>query len=165
VDKATQPSSARRIFLKRLGLFLASLASAEFVWLGYRSLKWKGRAARSQELADVVIAGELSTFSPGSVTPFPKGKFYLVCLEDGGLLALSRSCTHLHCSVPWHEEKQQFICPCHGSVFDLRGDVVRPPAPRALDLLHVRIENGIVKVDTGKISKRAEFDPVQAVRA
>ena len=27
-------------------------------------------------------------FEPGSVTAFPRGKFYLVKLEDGGFLAL-----------------------------------------------------------------------------
>ena len=28
--------------------------------------------------------------------------------------------------------EQRFICPCHSSAFDIRGDVVNPPAPRAL---------------------------------
>ena len=74
------------------------------------------------------------------VTAFPGGRFYLVRLQDGGFLALSSTCTHLECSVPWSEKERKFPCPCHGSVFDITGQVLSPPAPRALDLFPVSIE-------------------------
>jgi hypothetical protein len=35
--------------------------------------------------------------------------------------------------------------------------VVSPPAPRALDIYRVFVENNIIKVDTGKKIKRTEF--------
>ena len=38
-----------------------------------------------------------------------------------------------------------------------------PPADRALDMFAVRIENGIVKVDTGKTIRRQRFEKSQAV--
>jgi len=41
--------------------------------------------------------------------------------------------------------------------------VISPPAPRALDLYHLYIENNIVKVDTGKRIKRGGFRTDQAV--
>ena len=104
--------------------------------------------------------GRPTRFAPGSVTAFPAGKFYLVRLADGGFLALHRQCTHLGCSVPWDEASGRFACPCHASVFDLRGDVLAPPAPRPLDLFAVRIENGIVKVDTRRRSGARRFDAV-----
>jgi cytochrome b6-f complex iron-sulfur subunit len=103
----------------------------------------------------------VEAFPPGSVTAFPQGKFYLVHLEDMGLLALHRSCTHLGCTVPWDPETQQFACPCQSSAFDMRGQVLRPPAPRPLDRFEVRIENGIVKVDTSRALRRRAFDPSQ----
>ncbi|HEY5657887.1 MAG TPA: Rieske 2Fe-2S domain-containing protein, partial [Myxococcota bacterium] len=62
-------------------------------------------------------------------------------------------------------EEQRFACPCHGSAFDVRGDVLNPPAPRALDLFPVRIENGVVKVDTSAPLRRTVFHPAQVVRA
>jgi len=99
------------------------------------------------------------------VTAFREGRFYLVRLEDGGFLALHRKCTHLGCTVPWIPEEGRFACPCHASAFDLRGDVLNPPALRALDLFPVRIENGIVKVDTAAPVRRTVFDPSQVVRA
>ena len=82
-------------------------------------------------------------------------------LADGGFLAVDRSCTHLGCTVPWSEQDQRFACPCHASAFDITGQVLAPPATRALDLRPVRIENQVVKVDLGLLVKRTAFDPAQ----
>ena len=113
----------------------------------------------------VLVAGPEDSFAPGSVTPFPAGRFYLVRLDDGGFLAVHRECTHLGCTVPWRGETERFECPCHASVFDMTGEVLSPPAPRPLDLLDVRIENGIVKVDPGRRVRRSAFDRSQVVRS
>jgi cytochrome b6-f complex iron-sulfur subunit len=45
----------------------------------------------------------------------------------------------------------------------MRGDVLSPPAPRALDNYAVRIENGIVKVDVSRPLKRRSFEYAQVV--
>jgi cytochrome b6-f complex iron-sulfur subunit len=84
-------------------------------------------------------------------------------LGDGGLLALSCKCTHLGCTVPWVEKEKKFLCPCHASAFDITGNVISAPAPRALDIFPVSIENNSVKVDTGKRIKRSGFEPKQVV--
>jgi cytochrome b6-f complex iron-sulfur subunit len=63
--------------------------------------------------------------------------------------------------VPWNEAARSFPCPCHASTFDLRGEVLSPPAPRALDLFPVVIEGGIVKVDTARRVERSRFEPSQ----
>lgn len=107
----------------------------------------------------------MDRFEPGSVSAFPSGKFYLARLEDGSFLALSRVCTHLGCTVPWIGDEDRFVCPCHASAFDIRGDVINPPAPRALDIHPVRIENAIVKVDTRRTLRRRSFDASQVARA
>jgi len=86
-------------------------------------------------------------------------------LSDGGFVALSLKCTHLGCSVGWNETEDKFICPCHSSVFEKNGNVVSPPAPRALDLLPVIIENGIVKVNPNKPMKRKRFSNSQVTYA
>ena len=78
---------------------------------------------------------------------------------------MSRECTHLGCAVPWIRDEGRFVCPCHASAYDMRGDVMSPPAPRALDLHPVRIENGIVKVDTGSTLRRRRFEASQVARA
>ena len=69
------------------------------------------------------------------------------------------------CTVPWDEDEHRFVCPCHSSAFDIRGEVINPPAPRALDLMEVRIENRIVKVNTANTRRRSEFRSDQVTRA
>jgi Rieske Fe-S protein len=63
------------------------------------------------------------------------------------------------------DKEKKFACPCHGSVFDIRGKVISPPAPRPLNIYHLFIENNIVKVDIGKQIKRSRFRTDQVVYA
>ena len=153
----------RRSFLKAawIGLGLAAVGEAALVVASFL------KPRREQEKADgpgLFVAGPLDAFATGSVTAFPAGRFYLVRLADGGLLALSRQCTHLGCSVPWDEEKARFVCPCHASSFDVKGEVLSAPAPRPLDTFPVRVENGVVKVDLSAPQRRSSFDPSQVAR-
>lgn len=50
--------------------------------------------------------------------------------------ALSLVCTHLGCIVKINADN--ITCPCHGSRFDLEGQVLSGPAPRALERLTLR---------------------------
>jgi cytochrome b6-f complex iron-sulfur subunit len=152
----------RRSFLRLAWLGVGLTALGEAAWIVASFLKPRRQA--SKDGVSLVVAGPMDAFAPSSVTAFPAGKFYLVRLADGGFLALHRQCTHLACSVPWDEASGRFACPCHASAFDLRGDVLSPPAPRPLDLLAVRIENGIVKVDVSAPIRRSAFDASQVTR-
>ncbi|HEX9227429.1 MAG TPA: Rieske (2Fe-2S) protein, partial [Arthrobacter sp.] len=161
-DQSSAPVS-RRGFLTILWAALGLAALAEFVWLAFSFLrpeKWDGAEGQA---GAVVPAGSLASCEPGTVTAFQKGEFYLVRLNDGGLLALSCKCTHLGCTVPWVEKEKKFICPCHASAFDITGSVIGPPAARALDMFRVTVENNVVLVDTGKRTRRSGFEPGQAV--
>lgn len=60
--------------------------------------------------------------------------------------ALNAECTHLGCVVPWDPMQGKFICPCHGSQYDAKGSVLRGPAPGALKLAKVEIEEESGKV-------------------
>ena len=162
-DKKTSNPDRRR-FLNRLWAFLGVIAAVEFGFLGLSFMNSRKERNQPVKTESIITAGPIERFAPGTVTAVPSGQFYLACLADGSLLALSRICTHLGCSVPWDEEKNQFICPCHGSTFNLTGEVLTAPAPRPLDIYPVRIENGIVKVDTSSPQKRESFEPGQATR-
>jgi cytochrome b6-f complex iron-sulfur subunit len=158
-------TTSRRRLLTAMWMGLGVAALIELIWIAASFLRPRRWRAALEAARAVVVAGPVERFEPGSVTAFREGRFYLVRLADGGFLALHRKCTHLGCTVPWIAEEQRFACPCHGSAFDVRGDVLNPPAPRALDLFTVRIENGVVKVDTGAPVRRAAFDPAQVVRS
>jgi len=162
-SRTPSPPRSRRRFLGTLWLTLGAAIVVEYVILAGDLLRPRQRLPKSPD-AGVVVAGPVTSFEPGSVTAFPVGKFYLARLEEGGFMALSRTCTHLGCTVPWDTESHTFVCPCHASSFDIRGCVVTPPAPRPLDLHPVRIENGVVKVDTGNRIRRDSFDPRHVTR-
>jgi len=144
----------RRDFLSLLWIGLGIGALAEMIWLAGSFLRsGKGKQA-GRTAAPIIEAGEVEAFQPGTVTAFPRGRFYLARLADGGFLALSRRCPHLGCTLPWVAEEKLFLCPCHSSAFDIRGDLIRSPAPRGMDLYPVTIENAVVKVDTGRVMRR-----------
>jgi cytochrome b6-f complex iron-sulfur subunit len=163
MNKEQQPS--RRGFLGRLWLLLGGVMLAEAVWIITDFFKPRRRRTADNEESSILIAGPVDRFEPGSVTAFPKGRFYLARLSDGGFLALHRECTHLGCTVPWVADQGRFVCPCHASSFDITGQVLSPPAPRPLDIFPVRIENDIVKVDLRMPMRRQRFDASQVVRS
>ncbi len=152
---------SRRTFLNRIWALLGTLAFAELIVLVIHFFKPRRPRSEASTQDTIVVAGSVERFEPGTVTAFVRGKFYLARLEDGGFLAMSRTCTHLSCTVPWVAAENRFICPCHASEFDIRGNVINPPAPRALDLYAVRIENNVLRIDTAKLTRRSEFAPDQ----
>jgi cytochrome b6-f complex iron-sulfur subunit len=147
----------RRSFLNILWLILGGAALAEFFAVAFAFLRPRKLKASGEGAESIITTGAVERFTPNSVNAFVRGKFYLARLEDGGFLALSRTCTHLGCSVPWIEKEMKFACPCHGSTFDITGTVIDAPAPRALDIYPITIENQIIKVDTRKPIKRSTF--------
>ena len=157
--------SSRRSFFTRLWVFLGIVALAELLAVLSGYFKPRKQTSSSTDVETIITAGSVAKFEPGTVTAFVRGKFYLARLKDGGFLALSRTCTHLGCTVPWVSKENKFICPCHSSEFDISGEVLSPPAPRALDIFQVIIENNNVKVDTGKRVKRSAFEAAQVVYA
>lgn len=68
------------------------------------------------------------------------GRFWLSRVEDGSIVALYKVCTHLGCLYNWQSQEHRFICPCHGSEFQLDGTKMKTgPAPRSLDRFVVRL--------------------------
>ncbi len=67
---------------------------------------------------------------------------YLTVQADGSLgdHGIVDNCTHLGCTFPWNPLDQQFQCPCHGSLYDAEGAVVRGPAPLPLKLVRVVVQ-------------------------
>lgn len=69
------------------------------------------------------------------------GARYTVCI---GL------CTHLGCIPSYKANSQQFICACHGGIFDVSGNATFGPPPRALDIPPFKIDGStLVLGETG----------------
>jgi len=65
---------------------------------------------------------------------------WVILSEKGDVTAFSPLCTHLGCAYRWKAEDKVFSCPCHGSKFDVQGDVIAGPASRPLDRYSSKIE-------------------------
>jgi quinol---cytochrome c reductase iron-sulfur subunit, bacillus type len=71
---------------------------------------------------------------------------YLVKTGDQQVRAMHSTCTHLGCRTSYDAETQRIICPCHGGVYDVDGQVVAGPPPSPLQRLNARIEGSQVMV-------------------
>ncbi|MBN2059562.1 MAG: ubiquinol-cytochrome c reductase iron-sulfur subunit [Deltaproteobacteria bacterium] len=160
--KKPAPFPSRRSFLTVLWTGLGIAAIAEFIAVIISFLSPGKTREKSSESGAIIEAGHADKFPLNSVTANIQGRFYLCRMEDGGFLAVSSKCTHLGCTVPWMDKEKRFACPCHGSSFDITGNVMSPPASRPLDTYLVYIENNIVKVDISKTIEREKFLEEQA---
>jgi Rieske Fe-S protein len=73
---------------------------------------------------------------------------------QNALNVLSNSCAHLGCPVRWivREGEGEFLCPCHGGIYNINGEYVAGPPPRGLySYTHEVREDGNIYV-------RHEFD-------
>jgi cytochrome b6-f complex iron-sulfur subunit len=60
----------------------------------------------------------------------------VVHAADGCFRAVWRTCTHGACEVDWDRDGGFVECPCHGSRFDLEGQVLQGPASLPLRAFH-----------------------------
>jgi len=152
------PKQSRRDFINTAWKGLGIVAGIEFVGLTTHYLI--DRKNRNN-IENMYEAGLPDEFPINSVTPFRKGSFYLVRLQDGGFIAMSLKCSHLGCAIIWDEKINEFICPCHSSKFDITGKVKSPPAPRALDVYDIILQEGKIYINLSKKIKRDGFDNSQ----
>jgi menaquinol-cytochrome c reductase iron-sulfur subunit len=72
----------------------------------------------------------------------PIGAIFLVADADGkSVKAFNATCPHAGCSVAFQEERQCFLCPCHTSAFDLKGEAISDVPPRGMDSLKCEIRD------------------------
>ena len=97
--------------------------------------------------------GQPNRFKIGRPEEFPSGsriaidpKRVCIVREGNKVAAISTTCTHLGCIVA--PSATGFQCPCHGSRFDVDGNVTGGPAPKALAWYAVSLTpSGELEVD------------------
>ena len=81
---------------------------------------------------------------------YPKGyPNMLLKKADGSLIALSMLCTHVCCECTYEPGNNVIFCPCHGSVFDSTGNVVRGPAGTPLPSVLLTVDSSGYVIPTG----------------
>jgi cytochrome b6-f complex iron-sulfur subunit len=97
--------------------------------------------------------GQPNRFKIGRPEEFPPGsriaidpKRVCIVREGNNVAAISTTCTHLGCIIA--PSATGFQCPCHGSRFDVDGNVTGGPAPKALAWYAVTLTpSGELEVD------------------
>jgi cytochrome b6-f complex iron-sulfur subunit len=56
----------------------------------------------------------------------------LIVNTTNGYAAVAQACTHNGCSVGYNQNANDFVCPCHGGIFDISGNVTNGPPPAPL---------------------------------
>jgi menaquinol-cytochrome c reductase iron-sulfur subunit len=83
-----------------------------------------------------------------------KSTAWVVKHADNSVIAFGPQCTHLGCAYHWEEGKNEFLCPCHSSLFGVDGKVISGPAPRPLDRYEVKVQG--TKLLIGPLRKSEE---------
>jgi menaquinol-cytochrome c reductase iron-sulfur subunit len=109
---------------------------------------------RSRNQNQWVDAGDVTQLAPGMPVQLSfrqnrvdgwkvtsvKNTAWVVKFPDNKVVAYSPACTHLGCAYHWDQGKNEFLCPCHNSVFSIDGKVLDGPAPRPLDRYQAKVE-------------------------
>jgi cytochrome b6-f complex iron-sulfur subunit len=145
-DRPEDPRPSRRRFCQVTGLVACGVAAG-------------GAAALTTDfLAPRVLFEPPTRFALGPPDGVGVGEVitqeafqaYVIRRADG-FRALSSVCTHLGCITRYQPGEEVIACPCHGSRFDLDGEVLAGPAPRALRWLEMGLSSrGEIEVDTAR---------------
>ena len=114
----------RRSFLLGTGLGLGTLLARPAV------------VARAEggKVAIPLAKLEILKSVDGSIALKVKGKLLLLVRDSpSSVRAFNPVCTHRQCVVAFSAGDKKIKCPCHGSQFDLDGNVVHGPASRPLE--------------------------------
>lgn len=152
IQQSAQETTRRR-FLK---LAAGVLAAVNGLVLGIPAVAALFGPVRKKKKADWFAVAEVGPLQPdrpvelkfevGAEDAFHRSRalhsVWIIKRASGSTTVFSPICTHLGCSIIWNASTEHFECPCHEGVFSLDGNVLSGPAPRRLDTLEHRIENG-----------------------
>jgi menaquinol-cytochrome c reductase iron-sulfur subunit len=147
-------NNSRRSFLQLLPLGVFAAVFASIGGAAFRFLRPRVAAASEQWL-DVAVVSELSGPQPvvrkviaehisgWAVTTEEHNVFVLPAKSNQ---VVSPICPHAGCEVLWEQSANRFSCPCHESFFAADGARISGPAPRGLDALPSRVQDGKLQV-------------------
>jgi Rieske Fe-S protein len=128
LQKATAKPVKLTFTLKFVDGYLPEQSAAEYVW-GIKVDPAKFTAARPDIFNQ-----------PGGKPDLPYD------VVNMGFVIFSPICPHLGCYFGWSDDQNRFMCPCHGSQYTFEGTHIAGPAPRGLDPLPLRKQDGAAEV-------------------
>lgn len=107
------PSVSMKTFFSDMGQAVKGIARQAF--------------AVPKEALDDVEAGQ------GGVIEAHGEKIGVYKDEQSRVYAVSVRCPHLGCQLEWNPDEKSWDCPCHGSRFDYKGNLLDNPAQTDLE--------------------------------
>ncbi len=110
-------SPSRRIKKNLVPFISNAFTNLSEIFLGYFRFTIKG--------ASEILPGQ-------GMIVFYRGKRRAVYRdEDGKLYVIGRMCPHMHGELKWNGDTKSWDCPCHGSRFDIYGNILSEPSVKA----------------------------------
>ena len=126
----------------------SGISDAEFVVDSAIWLSWQHEILEDGEYGQ--------SYRPAFLDDYDGGTLTQAQIEEiqGNLKVLSSSCAHLGCPVRWifKEGRGEFLCPCHGGIYNINGQYVAGPPPRGMYEYTYEVR------ENGRIYVRHEFD-------
>jgi len=145
------PSTTRRTFYISAIYGLGAIITAALGLPAVVYLLVPPRMRRQSDWADAGDISQLALHSPVEMTfrrnrvdgwkvTSEKSTAWVVKNSANQVTAFSPQCTHLGCAYHWDQAQNEFVCPCHNSLFSIDGKVLGGPAPRPLDRYATKIQ-------------------------
>ena len=87
----------------------------------------------------------LSTVGSAALVQTTIGDFLVARTAQNSFVALNAICTHQTCTITGFGN-QNYVCPCHGSTFDVNGRVLGGPASAPLHQYPTQFTGGILTI-------------------
>lgn len=97
-------------------------------------------------------SSSLANVGGAAFVDYQSGSILVDRTNSDAFNALSSTCTHQGCTITsFDPSTKQFICPCHGSQYNLNGQVVVGPAKASLTAFQNSFSNNQLLIDLNSV--------------
>jgi len=136
-------SALARLVVAVLGIITAALAGLVGLVASpvtrSNARRWRRVVSASEVTGDAPVQAVVAERYADGWYQARRQSVVFVDRDGDGYRVLSATCSHLGCQVRWAPAAGEFQCPCHGGVYNRRGDVIAGPPPAPLTRLAVRL--------------------------
>ncbi len=107
-----------------------------YIASGFNKWGMTGSMVAAQLLSEIIADGvgkSSQLFCPSRSMMSPQ-LFVNLGQAVWGLLSFGKRCTHMGCALKWNPQEHTWDCPCHGSRFDSKGNLIDNPAKKGKDI-------------------------------
>lgn len=108
-----------------------------FVATGFNKLGMTSSMVSSMILTDMITGKHNEFESVFTPQRFSFNKQFLINIGETTknlLTPTTKRCTHLGCALKYNKQESSWDCPCHGSRFDIKGNVIDNPSTKHINI-------------------------------